>query len=735
MNHLAIRHSSLMNYTSSQSSTHLYTRLSSCQYKRFHLLPLIILLSFLISPFVAAAEENFSPELIISEDDLIFTPGEIKSLPVNFGNSANYAGFQVDIEMPEGLVIKSAVLTSTDGASSLPCITDMNLIKDRIYRVISAVNALNGANIATYFPNTILTLDVEASVGFTGGEIRFTNLMATWISDGKKKVTAADKTYKATIPAAPEIQVESITLNKTAFTLKAGDTADLIATVNPSDAADKTLTWTSSDTSVATVSADGKITAVAVGKATITVASTNGKTATCSVVVNPVTADSVSITITSGTTLKVGEALNLSATVSPEPTADKKLSWSSSDAAVATVSADGRVTALTPGTVTITAEYGDAIDTITITVVRLITNLSLNATSISVEKGNNISLSATYSPKDPDNVNLVWNSADESVATVDANGKVTGIEVGETVITVKDIETGLTASCKIKVTELMFGDANNDGRIIIDDVMLIIDYVLERETTGMVVMRADVDGDGVVDIFDVTATLELALLQTPDDVSKAYAAMNTRSPNEVVSIGELGADEDGAIIMPIVMTAPEEYKALQFDMVLPSGWALEEVALSEAVEKTHSVATATHPGGVTRVMVYSLSATVFATDGNLLSLHLLNDYTVDDSDNRFELTNTIGCLENGQGVAISDTSTIIRPMSGIGHISADEDISISVVDCGIRVNAHAGDRIDVYTLTGQTVAKTLSSGDDIISLGKGIYIVVVGGQSSKIRII
>ena len=81
--------------------------------------------------------------------------------------------------------------------------------------------------------------------------------------------------------------ITSVTLNKTSITLEKTKTETLEATINPSDTTDsKTLTWKSSNTAVATVNESGKVTAVAPGTATITVTTSNGKTATCQVTVN-----------------------------------------------------------------------------------------------------------------------------------------------------------------------------------------------------------------------------------------------------------------------------------------------------------------------------------------------------------------------------------------------------------------------------------------------------------------
>lgn len=148
--------------------------------------------------------------------------------------------------------------------------------------------------------------------------------------------------------------VESVTLDKTRLDLEPGGTAQLTATITPEDATDKTLTWTSDDENAATVDQNGKVTAGEEGYATITVTTSNGKTATCDVYVGtkPVTPSTIELDQTT-LTLNEGDTATLTATVGPEGAAPF-VNWSSSDEDVAKVE-DGVVTAVGAGTATITA--------------------------------------------------------------------------------------------------------------------------------------------------------------------------------------------------------------------------------------------------------------------------------------------------------------------------------------------------------------------------------------------
>ena len=255
---------------------------------------------------------------------------------------------------------------------------------------------------------------------------------------------AGDKTATCSIMVVPT-EVSSITLDKSSASLKVGETVTLRATVNPSDATDKTVTWTTSDATVATVS-NGVVTAKKIGTATIT-AKAGDKTATCSITVVATPVTSVTLNKTSAS-LKVGETVTLSATVGPDDATDKTVTWTTSDATVATVS-NGVVTAKKLGTATITAKAGDKTATCSITVVATpVTSVTLNKTSVSLKVGETVTLTVTVGPEDATDKTVTWTTSDATVATV-SNGLVTAKKIGTATITAKAGDK--TATCSITV--------------------------------------------------------------------------------------------------------------------------------------------------------------------------------------------------------------------------------------------------------------------------------------------
>ena len=200
--------------------------------------------------------------------------------------------------------------------------------------------------------------------------------LVTAVGQGSATITATsnmDNTKKATCtvtvnpPAAP-IEVESISL-KASTTIYIGGTETLSVTYTPDDAnTGKAITWTSSNESVAKVDANGKVTAVSAGTATITATSEKGKTAICTVTVQAVAVTGVTLDKNS-LSIKETETATLTATVLPANATNRKVTWSSDNTAVATVSASGVVTGVTVGTATITVTTEDGNKTATCNVI------------------------------------------------------------------------------------------------------------------------------------------------------------------------------------------------------------------------------------------------------------------------------------------------------------------------------------------------------------------------------
>lgn len=153
------------------------------------------------------------------------------------------------------------------------------------------------------------------------------------------------------------VPLTDISLNKSSLSLRVGNSETLVPTVTPSYATNADFTWSTSSASVATVD-NGVVTGVSDGTATITV-SAGGKSASCEVTVRDGKAKTITVS-PDKKTINLNKEAQFYATVGPEDTDDKTVTWSSSDPSVATInSSTGVATSLKEGTTTIIATAND----------------------------------------------------------------------------------------------------------------------------------------------------------------------------------------------------------------------------------------------------------------------------------------------------------------------------------------------------------------------------------------
>ena len=259
-------------------------------------------------------------------------------------------------------------------------------------------------------------------------------------------------------------ELQAVVTDNSAYTLAAGATEQLQITahynIGSSDVTG-TAVYSSGNPSVATVSAGGLFTAVAPGTATIT-AAYGGKTAAVEVtvtaqapVLQSISADAASYTLTVGATRQT--VVQAVYDIGDPVTVTGEAAYVSSDTGVATVSAGGLVTAVAPGTATITAAYGGKTATVAVTVTAqppVLQSISVDAASYNLTIGSTRQtvVKAIYDSGDPVVVTgeAVYESGNPGVATVSASGLVTAKRPGTAAITVT--YGGKTATVSVTVT-------------------------------------------------------------------------------------------------------------------------------------------------------------------------------------------------------------------------------------------------------------------------------------------
>lgn len=268
------------------------------------------------------------------------------------------------------------------------------------------------------------------------------------------------------------VEPTSVSLNESSVTMYLGSgTFTLVASFEPSNTTETAITWSSSDTSVVLVDKKGVLRAQSEGTAVITVTTSNGLTATCTVTVVFVETNNIEIAqqvieddevvyqpVTSLDVYVGGEEVRLYAKFTPDNASNKTVTWSSSDEEVLTINSNGLITALKAGTATVTVTTAISEDTeitatclITVTYIDL-TGVTISETATAIEGTSLVLTNAVnFAPANASNKNITWTSSDETVATVSASGVVAALKAGTATITITTEDGSFTATCTLTV--------------------------------------------------------------------------------------------------------------------------------------------------------------------------------------------------------------------------------------------------------------------------------------------
>ena len=336
--------------------------------------------------------------------------------------------------------------------------------------------------------------------------------------------------------------VTGITLSQHELALVKGATATLTATVIPADALNKNFSWKSDNEAIAKV-ANGVVTAVSKGETIIRVTTEEGsKTDECKVIVkeesDPVAVTGVKLPFTA-LTQKIGTSFTLVATIEPANATNKTVTWSSSNSTVASVTNMGVVQAKAAGTADITVTTADgghtATCSFTVTTEDVpLTGLKISPAETHIKVGQAGTLNVKYEPVTATHKEVTWETSDAAIVTVDQNGNIKGVAVGEAVITVKSKQDETIKSTSKVIVDPATGveDAVFASVVIapnpFDNQLRIANGELRGEyalynAQGVVVRSGNMDGNEVViETTDLTSGLYLLRLTAENGAVKTY---------------------------------------------------------------------------------------------------------------------------------------------------------------------------------------------------------------------
>lgn len=331
-----------------------------------------------------------------------------------------------------------------------------------------------------------------------------------------------------------------------------------------------------------------------------------------------------------------------------------------------------------------------------------------------------------------------WSSKEERVATtVDGPGNFIITGVGPGIVRV-ETENYYYHDYDVKIYPQR-SDANWDGDFDISDAVNIANHVVKKRdilsnwATGnwmgeknwehFYLPGADVNGDGDISVSDASAAVKVALKQEPKEAARNRARAAYNYGDALI----IGTAEDGTI--PVGLDNSIEYVALQANIRVPEGMTLENVKAGKRAAG-HTLSSRRIDDRTMRVVLFDFNNSAFAeADLPLLELMVNGDNITADEVEIFDIvasdiaSNSYALTSRGKGSS-----------TGVGT-ALDTDDTIHSTEKGLLITNAKGKHIAVYTVDGRIIKSfTAASDAETITLAKGIYIVTVENNSSKIAI-
>lgn len=387
------------------------------------------------------------------------------------------------------------------------------------------------------------------------------NGVLTFLSVGHTKVRATanngvygerDITVYPRMPQTFSISPESVSLNT-------GESFTFSVTMTPDNIDDRSVVWYSSDSEKVSIDENGTVTAI-IPNSLVRIWGTaaNGLQSSAYVEVKPTQAEEVVLSSTDITIRllsdgNVSYSDILTATVLPESTTDKTITWTSSDESVAfyNESFDWHIAVGNPGTAILTAttENGKSASC-TVTIIQDVTNISFPKYYYDVYIGETVQIAFEVKPSNATDKSLMWTSSDNNIASVSSDGEVVGINEGEVTIKATS-KNGIYAECQVTVKTVLSESIMLDctsKEIIVGESFFINATLYPNNTTDKFIQWISTDAQ----IASVSCDGEVVGIKSGECIISAFNGMSradcTVKVVEDAAINEVNVDNRGPIV-------------------------------------------------------------------------------------------------------------------------------------------------------------------------------------------
>ena len=281
----------------------------------------------------------------------------------------------------------------------------------------------------------------------------------------------------------------------------------------------------------------------------------------------------------------------------------------------------------------------------------------------------------------------------------------------------------------------LLGDVNGDGFVDVTDVSVTISHLLNEEVPVFLAFAADINGDNVIDVQDVSAIIDLILTGERPVIKLIQGQGVDNQPHYPWTADRMTAQNFSmrpgeSLCVEINMDNQRAYTAFQCDVILPEGVSVdvEKTALTSRMSR-HSLGVEPKEYGC-RLLAYSPAGVgVAGNDGAVLSLWIRAD-----EDYSLQGTMRIGdiiLVDHYQGFTASSYEVLIDSPTGVEDLQTV--VFSAVGETGaIAIEASEAGRAQVVAMNGASQWVDVKAGATRVEVGAGVYVVRMAGKSVKV---
>ena len=283
----------------------------------------------------------------------------------------------------------------------------------------------------------------------------------------------------------------------------------------------------------------------------------------------------------------------------------------------------------------------------------------------------------------------------------------------------------LNVSCTI--TEASTGDCNQDGRVNVSDLVIVIYNILGVDTRDSNMIAADVNQDGELNVTDV---VELVALILDGDNEPRKAPMQEDYETGTLALVDTQIVQGTTHEVGIELSNTAPYTAFQMDVTLPECLTIEDVVVSNRTNN-HSLQWREQADGTIRIVGYSLSNEAIGGEGGtLLNLVVRADNQL--SEGVVEINGITFVTRDIVTHQLDKASGKVSVVTGLNDVVSTT--RIYATDHKVVVDSPVAQEAAISTIDGVVLRVALKPGRNEIPLQQGVYIVAVDAEVKKVVI-